>query len=376
MASWLTFSLLVCLVAAPALAEAPRPLRDELPAAARRDWDAARELYDAGDYRSALVHFQRVYTTSQNPRALFNIGVCYKDLTQYALAIHAWERELAAREHLPAADVAKLTGAIRALRPFVSTLEVQANEAGAVLSIDGYEVGRTPLLEPVPIDVGRRRVRLEKADFVPLEQTLDVAQNTPVSVSFELSPVLQRAALSVTLSGPARGTLVMDGREIGVAPFQGEVAVGPHTFELRAPGFEPARQTTEVVYGRPSRLSFALVEQRNDGKLSITTAHATAEIRVDGVLQGYGRWQGLVPAGGHRLEVTLAGYERHAAEVSLSRNQERQLEVQLEKRQSWVWWAVGLGAIVGGGAVATALLVRSSDSPAVNGTLPPGLVSF
>jgi hypothetical protein len=359
-----------------ALAQTARSLRDELPEAARKDWDAARELYDAGDYRGALVHFQRVHATSQNPRTLFNIGVCHKDLTQYALAIGVWERELLLRERLPATDVAKLEGAIRALRPFVSALEVQANEAGALLSIDGNEVGRTPLLEPVPIDVGQRRVRLEKAGFVALEKALDVAQNTPVSVTFELQPVLMTAPLTVALSGPARGTLVMDGREIGAAPYQGDVAVGPHTFELRAPGYETARHTTDVVHGRPLRLSFALVEQRSDGKLSVVTDHDAAAIRLDGVVRGYGRWEGLVPAGGHQLEVTLEGYERHVVEVSLGKNQERRLLVQLDKRQSWVWWTVGLAAVIGGGAVATTLLVRSSDSPAVSGTLPPGLVSF
>jgi tetratricopeptide (TPR) repeat protein len=139
---WLGLLLFTGFGGSVALAQPARLLRDELPAAALADWDAARELYAARNYGSALVHFQRVHATSQNPRTLFNIGVCHKELTQYARAIGVWEHELSMRERLPAADVAKLEGAIRALRPFVSTLELRSNEAGARLSIDGIEVGR------------------------------------------------------------------------------------------------------------------------------------------------------------------------------------------------------------------------------------------
>jgi hypothetical protein len=168
----------------------------------------------------------------------------------------------------------------------------------------------------------------------------------------------------------------MDGREIGTAPYQGDVTIGAHTFEVRAPGYEPARHTTEVVYGRPLKLSLSLVEQRSEGKLRVHADHDGAEIRVDGVLKGYGRWEGLVTSGGHELMVSLDGYEPYLADISLGKNQERALDVALEKRQSWVWWTVSLAAVIGGGAVATALIVRSSDEPAVSGTLNPGLVSF
>jgi hypothetical protein len=362
------------LLALPAHA-APK-LRDELSAEARLDWDAARELYDAGDYQGALLHFQKTYELSHNPRTLFNIGVCLKSLTRYALAIQAWERELESREQLERADVKKVEAAIEALRPFVSSVTVKVNEPGAVLSIDGTEIGAAPFIEPVAIDVGRRLLRIAKPDFVPLEKTIEVLQNAPVSVSFELRPVKMTATLSLTIDGPLRGALFMDGLEIGVAPFTGEVPVGPHTFEVRAAGFEPARQTSQLVYGNPLRMSLSLVEQHEEGKLRVNVDHADAAISLDGAIVGYGRWEGLLPAGGHQLAVTRPGYETHSAEVSLSRNQERTIPITLEKHQSWVWWTVSLAAAVGGGAIATVLLVRPSDTPAVNGTLNPGLVSF
>src|SRR5688572_15989762 len=210
----LSFSAL-SFTSAPSFAQAARTVRDELPEAARSDWDAARELYDAGDYKAALVQFERVYTLSKNPRVLFNVGVCWKNLTHYALAIRAWERELAARDELGKAEVAKVEAAIQAVRPFVSSVEVQANEPGATLSIDGNDVGQTPFIEPVPIDVGRRQVRLVKPDFIPIERSVEVVQGMPLTLTFVLEPVLKAAVVSVATTEDVPGTLFMDGRELG-----------------------------------------------------------------------------------------------------------------------------------------------------------------
>jgi hypothetical protein len=364
-----------CLCALPSFAQTARTVRDELPEAARSDWDAARELYDAGDYKAALVQFERVYTLSKNPRVLFNVGVCWKNLTHYALAIRAWERELASRDELGKAEVSKVEAAIQAVRPFVSTVEVQANEPGATLSIDGNDVGKTPFIEPVPIDVGRRQVRLVKPDFIAIERSVEVVQGLPLTLTFVLEPLLKAAVVSVATTENVPGTLFMDGRELGAVPFRGELPSGPHTFEVRAPGYEAARQTSEVVFGRPLHLTFALVRARNEGKLRIITNHADASIQLDGKLMGYGAWEGLVPAGGHQLEVSRSGYEKQSSDVALSSDQERTIQINLNKSQSWVWWTVSLAAVVGGGTIAGVLLSRPTDTSAVTGTLSPGQVA-
>src|SRR5580658_10330830 len=69
-------------------------VRAQLPDAAQRAWDAAKQLAGASDYKGALVEFQRAYELSHNPRVLFNLGVTEKFLTHYARAVEAWDREL------------------------------------------------------------------------------------------------------------------------------------------------------------------------------------------------------------------------------------------------------------------------------------------
>jgi tetratricopeptide (TPR) repeat protein len=344
-------------------------IRDELSAEARKDWDAARELYDARDYQSALVHFEKAYELSKNPRVLFNVGVCWKELTRYAQAIRTWERQLEFSDKLSAEDVERAKSAIVAARPFVSTLKLETDQPGAVLAIDGRDVGTTPLIAPVPIDVGRRTVTLKKEGFAPSEAVVDVVQGTPAQVSLKLTPLVKTGTVSIAVSGPRGVTLFVDGRELGPAPFTGSIPAGPHTFEARAPGYVTARQTLEVGYAQRSNLTLALAEARSEGKVRIVSNYADAAITIDGVVKGRGAWEGLLPAGGHQLRVEKSGFEDHIAELSLSPGQQRTVDVRLSKRQSWVWWTVGIATVVGGGTVAAILLSRPTETSPVSGTL-------
>lgn len=346
------------------------PIRDELPSDARKDWDAARELYDARDYQSALVHFEKAFELSKNPRVLFNVGVCWKELTRYAQAIRVWERELEYSDRLSAEDIDRVKAAIAAARPFVSSLMVRSNQPGAVLVIDGREVGTTPFVAPVPIDVGRRTVVLKKDGFMPNETTLDVVQGTPASVSLDLTPMVKTGTVAINVTGNARGvTLFVDGRELGPAPFTGSIPAGPHTFEARAPGYVSARQTTDVPYAKQLNITLSLAEARNEGKVRIITNYADAAIEIDGQPRGSGAWEGLLPAGGHQLRVEKPGYDSHVDELSLSPGQQRTLQIRLEKKQSWLWWTIGLATVVGGGTVAAILLSQPTETSPVSGTL-------
>jgi PEGA domain len=357
----------VCLLAGSAHA---RPtIRDELPREAREQWDAARELHDAGDFKSALVYFNRAFELSNNPRVLYNLGVCWKDMTRYSEAIRAWERQLSFRKKLTKEDVRKTETAIRALKTFVSTIDIKADEGGARLLIDGIEVGLTPFVEPVTIDVGRRTLRLQKAGFEPVEKSVDVVRGRVASVEFDLQHVNKTGTVSVVVEGPESATVFMDGRELGPAPFNGPLPAGPHTFEARAVGYAPVQQTAEVVYGEALGVTMTLAESKNEGKLRVVTKHPDAEIRMDGTIMGQGAWEGLLPAGGHQLEVSKSGYSTERIEVNLSAEQERTVEIDLSPQRSWVFWTVGLAAVVGGATVAAVLLSKPSETTPVDGTL-------
>jgi hypothetical protein len=366
------------LTAQPALAQ-PRPagpatadVRSQLTENARKAWDSAKQLAEAKDYKGALVELQRAYELSNNPRILFNVGALEKLLTHYARAVDAWEKEL--REgtgKLSPAEAGEARSSIAIVQQFVTTIDVTANETDATLFIDDYPVGKTPFPAPVKIDVGKRTVRLSKDGFVDGVQTIDVASGARTPLTFTLEPKNKTALVSVTVGGAPSATVFIDGKDMGPAPFKGELPAERHTIEARAPGYVTVGQTVDVLYKQPMSLVLSLSQERHEGRLKVTAPEG-AEIAVDERKVGSGTWEGVVSTtGGHQLVVTRPGFQTYSTEVFVADDQTREVNVPLNREvgTSWVAWGVGSLLVVTGGIVAGYFVFKpATESPFV-GTL-------
>jgi PEGA domain len=369
----LMIAVMMWLASAPARAQS---VRDGLPEASQKDWDSAVELYGNGSWKGAIVQFEKVYGDTKNPRVLFNIAVCWKNLERYVKAIAVWDKQLSFRTELPAKQVAQIEEALAAVRPYVSTLSVEANEGGAEIVIHGEVVGRTPLLGTVPISVGKNTVKMRKKGFITQEKAVQVIKGKPAKVVFELREEGDKTPVSVNISGASKATIFVDGTEMGTAPFTGNIPAGRHTFEARAPGFETARQTSDVVYGEPFSLTLSLTAAVAEGKVKIITGFEDAVIEIDGDVVGSGAWEGVLKAGGHQLVVRKDGYEDYVEDLALSPDQERTVRIKLEAESgdAWIYWAITGVAVAVGGGVASYYVFRPSESSEVTGTLNPGVV--
>jgi hypothetical protein len=353
-------------------------VRAQLPDAAQRAWDAAKQLAGASDYKGALVEFQRAYELSHNPRVLFNLGVTEKFLTHYARAVEAWDREL--REggtQLTTSERQDVTNAIAIVKPFVTTVEVTANEPDATLSIDDLVVGKTPFAGPVRIDVGKHTLKLSKPDYVDSSQTVDIVAGGAAPVTFNLEPVNKTALVAVTVGGAPSATLFIDGRDVGPAPFKGQLSADRHTVEARAPGWVTVGQTVDVHYKQPMTLVLTLSQERHEGRLEVTAPEG-ASIALDGRSVGVGAWNGIVSTtGGHQLVVRKRGFQTYAAEVFVADDQVRDVNVPLnhEVSTSWVAWGVGSLLVVTGGIVAGYFALKPADQSPYTGTLTPGITT-
>jgi hypothetical protein len=369
--------VLTVILSAPSGFAAPKPpkpktVREELPDAARKDWDAARDLLDTSDFAGALVEYQRAYDLSKNPRVLYNVAVCQKNLRHYARAEATFKQELTdGAGKISAQEEADVKAAIQALDPFVSTVDVTANEAGATLLIDGESVGQSPFDKPVPIDVGPHELRLHKDGFVDAVQTMTIAGGTPAKATLNIDPAVKKATVSVTVTGAPGANVVIDGIDMGQSPFKGEIVAGRHTFEARAPGFVTARQTTDVVYKEPLNVALDLSAERHVGRVRIEATPVEATIEIDGKVVGSGVWEGALPSGGHQLVVKKHGYQPYTSEVTVSDDQSRELKATLleEKGSNWLAWTIGTVLVVGGGSVAGYFLFQPNNQQPVNGSL-------
>jgi hypothetical protein len=360
----------------PAKAPKRKPIRDELPEQARKHWEAARELFDAKDFSGALIEYQRAYDISKNPRVLYNVGVCEKSLKHYARAAARWEQQLKESPGITPDEEQEIKDAIGAVQPFVSAIELIVNEQGATLSIDGEDAGQTPFAQPVSIDVGRHTLKLRKEGFQDLVRDVNVASGKVEKLSLKIEPAVRKSVVSVKVEGAASAVVVIDGTDMGPAPFTGEVTAGRHTFEARAPGFVAARQTSDVAYKEPLNLTLSLAPERHEGKIRVSVDQQDAIIQVDGKTVGSGTWEGLLPSGGHQLVVKKTGYQTYSSDLAVADDQVRTVNVPLvseQKGAAWIWWSVGALAVIGGGAAASYFIFTPAEAHQVPGSLPAPL---
>ena len=369
--------VLAALLAAPAAVAQPAPdVRGQLPEAARKDWDAAKQLADAKDYKGALVELKRAYELSHNPRVLYNVGALEKLLTHYARAVDAWEHEI--REgtgKLTPSEMVEARQSIAIVQQFVTTIDVTANETEATLYIDDYAVGKTPFSGSVRIDVGKHQLKLSKEGFVDAVQQVEVASGQKTAVTFRIEPKNKTALVTVSVGGAPNANVFIDGTDMGPAPFKGEVSAERHTIEGRAPGFVTVGQTVEVQYKQSMSLVLALSQERHEGRLHVTAPEG-AEIAIDERRVGSGSWEGVVSTtGGHHLVVTKSGFQTYSAEVNLADDQTREMDVPLNKEvgTTWVAWSIGSLLVVTGGIVAGYFVFKPTSQNPFVGDVNPGL---
>jgi len=370
---------LALFLGAPAHAQRPHGVRDELPAEAQHAWDDAKRFYDARQFDGASVEYEKAYELSKNPRVLYNVGVCQKELSHYARAIMTFRRALRDGAGTLSPDETKaINGAITVLESYTTTLSVRTDEPGASVFVDELFVGKTPLDEPVPIDPGEARVvRVQKDGFVEVRQTLRVDPSSKPVLDLRLVPVHEehKTHVSVRVVGPPAATISVDGKEVGQGSFEGDLpadqAATPYTFAASAPGYVELKQSVVLVYGKPLKLTLAMIPERHEGLLHLTVSPRDASIEVDRQPVDVTSWDGKLAAGaGHHLVVKRPGYVTRETEVVLADDQKRDIEVSLDREKSdTLWWVTGAAVVVAGGAVLSYFLFRTADQAPVEGTL-------
>ena len=137
--------------------------------------------------------------------------------------------------------------------------------------------------------------------------------------------------------------MFIDGKDMGPAPFKGELTADRHTIEARAPGFVTVGQTVDVQYHQPMSLVLSLSQERHEGHAEDHGARGRRDRgrREEGRL---GTWEGMVSTtGGHQIVVTKPGSQTYSTEVMVADDQTREVDAVLnaEVGTSWVAWGSG-----------------------------------
>jgi hypothetical protein len=182
-------------------ATAPSP---EAIAQARPHFTRGVKLYEEGDFRAALIEFNRAYTLAPNWAVLYNVGQSYYQLRDYANALGTLSTyEAQGGPDIPATRRVEVDREIEELRSRSAHVAITSNTNGVNVTVDDLEMGQTPLAAPELVGEGRHTFRATKAGYAPVSQVVDIAGGDNIKVSLDLAPPLTSSAAPGSTASPS-----------------------------------------------------------------------------------------------------------------------------------------------------------------------------
>ncbi len=228
----------------------PPPLGEALSGESKADYESGKVLFGDGDHANALVKFKSAYDKSKEPRLLWNMAACEKNLRHYSKALKLVRQYLAeGGDKLTEQDRKEGDELIKVMEPLTAKLRVNVNETGAEISLDEERVGTSPL-EPTVVDIGTRRIRVQKAEFEEFVRDVPVGGAAEVAVDVNLVKIVHEGRL--TVSAPQGSTIYVDGKVVGSGTWNGVLPSGGHTLRVTQEKMRPF-QTEVYIQDKETR---------------------------------------------------------------------------------------------------------------------------
>jgi PEGA domain len=139
-------------------------------------------LYEKGDYADALDKFKQAFATYDSPKLLFNIGQANRDLGRPVEALEAFERFLMGALDAAPETIEDAKKSVEELQNKLGRLRVDCQTDNATISVDGKEVGLTPLPKLLWATTGRHQVTARHWSFPPAVEDVEVRAGTVQTV--------------------------------------------------------------------------------------------------------------------------------------------------------------------------------------------------
>lgn len=168
----------------------PAPARADDASDAEQHFKRGLKLFDEGDFKLALVEFERSYELSPNFRVLYNIGEVQFQLNRYADAYRTLGKylEVGGDRVLPNRK-AEVDRDLESLKIRTAHLRVNVDVAEAEILVDGERIGRAPLAQSELVDAGPHRVAVQKAGFVSATESISLVGGDDKTLTLHLAPI-------------------------------------------------------------------------------------------------------------------------------------------------------------------------------------------
>jgi tetratricopeptide (TPR) repeat protein len=204
-------------------------------------------LVQQGDYPKALQEFNTAYDSSPYFAVLYNIAQTLIALDRPLEAANTLSRYLKeGRDRIPPQRIGQVEDQIAQLEAFLGVLYVSTEPPGALITVDGRAIGRTPLGKPVRLAAGTCSISATLDDGRRVDRSVTIGQGTRNHVALQLpSPppkiehdklavAAQAAPLPKAPSGPSRMRTVLPYTLVGVGVALAGGALGTYLFWERS----------------------------------------------------------------------------------------------------------------------------------------------
>ncbi len=262
----------------------------------------------AKDWPKAAAEYEAANRASPSAEALEGLANAHAQQKHDAEAYAAYEEWL--KTYGPKAPRAKKSVAearLKELAARTGLLTLDVSEQGAQITIDDKPSGTTPLAGPLRVAIGTHRVRVVKEGFRGADLPAHVTAGPATTLTLKLDAQTSKGRLDVKEKNGKPVRVVVDGVDMGEAPWSGEVEAGPHTVEGRAAALATVTEKVEVERDKTRHVELSAIA--TSATLKVSTSDGKGLIYLDNKLVGEGTFASELPGGIHALRITREGYD-------------------------------------------------------------------
>jgi outer membrane receptor protein involved in Fe transport len=311
----------IALLLAALLTTAPQLRADDLADQAELEFSLGAEAYQHSDFRAALEHFLTSNRLVPNKNVLFNIARSYEQLKSYPEAFRYYFLALDGESNPDTR--AKIESAIAQIKQFVTVLRVATDPPGATLYIDRRDLGAHGL-SPQVLGLTPRKYTLiaERAGYEPAQIEIPLTSaGQEISLNLKLEPILGKVMFS---GEPGVQVSIKDepGTKPCSVPCGAELPIGSYIASVSRPGFRSA----EIPFTVPAheRVQVKTHLDPQVGIAVISTDEPGALVEIDGKASGFTPAILTLPAGPHRVRLSLKGFRSEEWQINVRADGEQQ----------------------------------------------------
>jgi tetratricopeptide (TPR) repeat protein len=167
-------------IVAPARAQ-PAPNGDDVDIA-KAHFNTGQTYYEHGRFEDAAREFEEAYRLAGKAPLLYNVGKSYDGSNDFARALDAYQRFLAAApSDNPDRDFSSKR--VEILQTLVGKVTISDAVEGSSVTIDGRFAGATPLAAPLVVNPGRHQLAIAHEGYATWKSAIDVGVGAQLTVA-------------------------------------------------------------------------------------------------------------------------------------------------------------------------------------------------